>query len=213
MIRAAAAVLLACAACVDFSGIGHRTAAGAVDEVTTDASADRLAELAAKVSAAAAAGALGDASDLAVDRLVAAAGESARREIDAMITVRLQAKLRETVRLSLDEALGRATQREVDAIREELVGPPLRADLDALIDAAAPHLADALQKAVSASITPVEAQVAQAKTEADQEAAKWRPIAIAFACGAGLLIVCLVLAVVLIRGHVKTIGALLRERT
>ena len=218
MIRAAAiAAILSVGCSPTFSSWGHAAAAGAVDELTGDAGAAKLAELSAEVAGAAAASAreeiLGDASDALVAKLVASAGAQARAELEAILTERLQARIRQTLRLEIDEALGATTRGELAALREEVAGTPLQADMDALIDAAAPHLAQAVQQAVAGAVITLQSEVEKAKVESELEAKQWRPIAIGFAVGSGLLLVVLVLAMAAIRGHQKTIAALVRGKT
>ena len=206
------ALLVAClAGCSPFTEWGHQAAAGAVDEITSADTTKRISALAAEAAKSASDSAreslLAEATDLAVARIVASAGAAT----DAQVTL-LGAHVRTMLRASIDEALGGKTKAGVAALREQLAGAPLRADVDALIDAAAPHLAQAVQQAVAGALVAVQADLAKAKAEGDSEAAKWRPIAIAFAIGAGFLLVGLVLAVFLIRGHQRTIAALVGAR-
>lgn len=212
----AAAFAICCTACSPtFTSWGHAATAGAVEELTGDAGTQALSALASSAAKAATDSArdelLGQVTRDDIVRLEVAAGDGARAQLERLITVRLQERIRQTLRLSIDEALGARTRAEVDALREELAGDPLRLDVEALIDEAAPHLAQAVQAAVAGAVMPLQTDVAKAQAAADLEAAKWRPIAIGFAVGAGLLLVCLVLAITLIRSHQKTIVALARR--
>ena len=216
--RCSVILVCLCTGCAPtLSGWGRATAAGALDEFTGDAGTQAIAATYASAAKAAADSArdelLGSATDAAIAKLISSAGAGARVQVDALLTDMLQKRIRQTVRLSIDEALGGRTRSEVEDLREDLVGPPLRADVDALIDAAAPHLAQALQNAIAGSLVPLQTDVATAKAAADAEAATWKPIAIAFAIGAAFLLVGLVLAVLLIRGHQRTIAFLARGGT
>jgi len=186
-----------------------------VDELTSLDAGAAFAATGATVAKAAASAArdevLGFETDEDVARLVAVAGVSARAEVDDLVTQDLRPRLRQTIRLVIDEALGGATLREVAALREELAGPPLRQDVGALIDAMGPHLTQVAQAAVAGALGPVQTDVTQAKVAADAEAAKWKPIAIGLAVGAALLLACLALAVRLIGHHTRTIAAMARS--
>ncbi len=93
-------------------------------------------------------------------------------------------------------------------LREELAGPGLQKDVDDLIDSAEPHLNQAVQQAVQAALQPVKVEVSNLQTQASAEATTWKPIAIGFGIGAAILLICLILAVVLVRNHTNTIRTL-----
>jgi hypothetical protein len=135
---------------------------------------------------------------------VQTAGTAARAEIAQTLAVEA-VQLRTALRLVLDEALGPATQREVAALRETLAGAPLQHDLDTVIDSATPHLTAAVTAAVGGVVLPVQAA-------ADAEATHWRPIAIAFAIGCALLLLCLGFAAWIIREHQRTIRMMVGQR-
>jgi hypothetical protein len=210
-------LILACCGCGSyFTGVGQSVGAGIVSGATSDDAKKKLSGLTADAVKAARDEALGpktDAelrkliadTDVELQKLVADTGAATRAQVNEVLTRTLQERLRQTIRLTIDEAFGPTTLREAGVLREELVGPPLQRDVDALIDAAAPHLAKAVQQAVQVSITPL-------KTSADEEAAKWKPIAIAFAVGTGFLLICFAFGVYVIQGHRKVIHTLLTQR-
>jgi hypothetical protein len=186
---------------------GRELSTGAVYGLTTPEATQRIGALASSASTAAGESVreeiLGKKTDLAATRLIQTAGNSVDAELAS-----LTPQIRSMVRLSIDEALGKETQAEITALREQILGAPARADVNALLDSASPHVAQVLKDAVSGAVAPVEVDIHQANAEASTEAAKWRPIAMAFALGCGLLLVAIVLAVILIRSHQKTLAAL-----
>ena len=139
-----------------------------------------------------------------VTHTVQAAGTAARAELARTFATEA-VQLRTALRLVLDEALGPATQREVATLRETLAGAPLQHDLDAVIDSATPHLTAAVTAAVGGVVLPVQAA-------ADAEATRWRPIAVAFAVGCALLLLCLGFAAWIIREHQRTIRTMVGQR-
>ena len=199
-----------------FTGLGHDAAQGALNAVTSDAAKKQLSGLSTAATKAARDEALGPTTDAELQKLVLSTGKTTRAQVDelvaGLITEALQAKLKQTVRQAIDEAFGKTTLKEAAALREELVGTPLQQDLDHLIDAAAPRLAKAVQQAVQASVAPLTKDANQLKTEADQEAAKWRPVAIGFAVGAGILLICLIFSAFVILNHRRVIEALAKQR-
>jgi hypothetical protein len=223
--------LLSCGCGTLLAGAGQSTATGAVNGITSDASKQKIDSLVTDATKAARDEALGpntnaqlqtlvSNSDTALQKLltdtdarvqamITNAGVNARGQLDTAISNKVQERLQQTIRLTIDEALGSATLQEADALREELVGAPLQKDVDALIDSAAPHLNQVVQQAVTqavqSSITPI-------KTTADAEAAKWEPIAIGFAVGTALLILCIVILVHVLRSHKQVIDTLMKER-
>ena len=191
-----------------FTSVGHNAATGALDAVTSDDAKKKLAGLTTDATKAAREEALGSTTDAELQKLVSDTGASARAQLNDLITDALREKIRQTIRMAIDEALGKYTLKEADAFREELVGLPLQRDLDALIDAAAPHLASATKQAVDQALRgAVQTTVTPLKADVDAEAAKWRPVAIGFAIGCGCLVVCLIFAVILIRGHKRLLDA------
>lgn len=206
-----AAALLSTGCSSYYAASGHTAAAGALDELTTPDAGARYAALAAQAAGAARNELLGPRTTAAATELVRTVGDAAQIEVSTAVDTAGQAaeehlsailrseqgELRQTVRLVIDEALSEKTLKEIAALREELAGAPLQADADAL----APHLASAITTALGKVVLPVQAA-------ADAEAARWRPIAVAFAVGCGLLLLCLGFAGWLIRGHQQTIKAL-----
>lgn len=194
------------------------------------AAQERVPALAASAAASAASAArdqvLGAVTDEDVRTLVATADAQFTEDAETLVkqlAATLQTRVRETVtstlRLSIDEALGARSQAEVDALRERLVGAPLQQDVNALIDAAQPHLAKALQAAVMPLATQLSAQVTtdlhtalvdanKLKADADAAAAHWKPIAIALAISVVAFAAALGFAVMLVRKHTRTIQVL-----
>lgn len=188
-----------------FTNMGHNAANGALDAVTSDDAKKKLAGLTTDATKAARDEALGPDTDAKLQKLITDAGLTTRQQLEQLITDALQERIRKTVRIAVDEVGSPMTLKEADALREELLGAPLQKDINDLIDAAAPHLAAAVQQSVQSSLQPIKTEESAIKTAADAEAAKWKPIAIGFAVGSGFLLVCLILAVILIRGHRKMI--------
>ncbi len=210
-----ATLLLACgcAGCGSvLASAGRNTAVGALDAVTDKAATERLEALAAATAKAARDEALGPATVAAAEKLVAVAGVSVQRAIDNLATDTLQTKVRRAVRAAMDEALGRYTLQEASALREEMAGMPLQRDLDALIDAAAPHLSIVAKQVVESALQGAIIELAPLKKEGDEEAERWRPIALGFAVGCACLMVCLAFAVFAVRSHRQVIEKLLAQR-
>jgi hypothetical protein len=206
-------VVLLCTGCAPyFTGMGQNAATGAVNGLTTDDSKKKLDGLVTDATKSARDEALGPNTDAAGRKLIDDWGTELRAQINAIITAELQAKLKKLVRDAIDEALGGKTLTDADTLRERLVGPPLQKDLDDLIDAASPHLAAAVTQAVQSSLAPINKDVQAVQTSVDAEAAKWKPIAIAFAIGCALLLVCLVFAYLMLRHHRQVIDSLTRMR-
>jgi hypothetical protein len=210
------ALLLSLTGCSSYYAASGRSAAqGALDDLTGPDAGARYAAVATEATRAARDELLGPVTRADATALVHAAGQQAQVEVSGVVGAAgeaaalhlaaiTRAESRE-LRLTIDEALGGATLRDVAALREDLAGAPLRADVDALVDSAAPHLAAAITTVLSKVVVPVQAA-------ADAEAGKWRPIAVAFAVGCGLLLLCLGFAGWLIRGHQATIRALAARR-
>lgn len=177
--------LLLCASCAPtLSGWGHSAAQGALAELSSDAGISAIA--------AARDVALGATTDAELQALVGDTAVTTRQQLDAA-EHELQARLRD----SLADALGPATEAHVGALREELVGAPLRADLDVLIAQETPKLAAAIAQSVQASLAPVRA-----------EEAKWRTAAVGIAVGAGCLLVVVVFLAFERRRHHRELAAL-----
>jgi len=214
------ALALLCCGCGSlFNGVGQNTAAGAITAATDADSQKKIDNVVTEATKAARDEALGPNTDAALQKLIAdtdvklqaivtETGKSAQGQLDGM-TASLQQRVQKTIRLTIDEALGATTIAEADALREELVGTPLQKDVDALIDSAAPHINQVVQQAVQQA---VQTSIAPIKTTADAEAAKWEPIAIGFAVGAALLIVCCVILVHVLRAHRQVIDKLMAQR-
>ena len=215
LVSRALPVLLLTGCASYYTASGRAAAEGALDDLTGPDAGARYAAVAAETTRAAGAAArselLGLETQVAATALIKTVGDTAKSEVAGVVRaagggaraelLKERTDLLKTVRLALDEALSKETLREVAALREELAGAPLQDDLDAIVDSAAPHLAVAVTTALGKVVLPVQAA-------ADAEAAEWRPVAIAFAVGCGLLVVCLGFAGWLIRGHQQTIRAL-----
>jgi hypothetical protein len=204
--------LLACGGCGSyFSGAGHAAATGAVAAATSEDARRSFSLLAGDVSREAAARArdelLSARTGDSLDRWVFHLG-TAVDEQEELLLASAGERLRPIVRSSIDEALGPVTRVELASLRDDLFGPVLQVEVNGLIDSAAPHLADAVAKAMSAAVVPVDADVARIQRTADAEAMKWRPIAEGFAAGTGLLALGLVGALVVIRRHGRAIEEL-----
>ena len=205
-----------------FVAVGKDASSGAVDGLTTPDAEKKLAALTAAATKAARDEALGPATkeevlsllrsiDPELQTVIAHSGKTAGGQVEALLGPTLQARMKKVVRASIDEALGPATQAEVSALREELLGVPLQKDLDEAIDSASPHLAQAVAQAVTASLVPVQADIGKIQQSADAEAGKWKPVAIGFGIGTALLLACVALLGWVVRGHHKTIQAMRSE--
>ncbi len=221
MRRSGALLALALTGCSPpFAAWGHDAAKGALDATTDDAAKKQVAEV---VGAARDEG-LGPNTDAKLKTLEDNALARARTAIDAMIVAEIQKigpMLQAIIRKSIDEALGPTTQKEIgqarenlvgpplltdaDNLREELFGPPLQKDLAALGPVIQTTVHDAVTHALKDTITPIQ-------TAADQEAAKWKPIAIGIGVGGVMLLITLIITVHVLRSHRKLIDTLLEER-
>jgi hypothetical protein len=215
---------LACCGCGSFfTEAGHNATQGAVNAVTDPDSKKKLASLLTDATKAARDEALGTTTDADLQKLLKSAGVTTRAEVqqllkdagvttraelEALITTALQEKLRQTARVTVDEVFGPPTLREVDALREHLVGQPFKDDLNGALDAAGPHLAQVVKQAVEAGLVPITTEVNTLKVQADAEATRWKPIAIGFGVGSGCLVVCIVVLGLALRSHRKVIESL-----
>ena len=175
---AACLLLTACAPTI--SGWGHAAAQGAMSEL-----ADGGAREVAYVVAAARDEALGPATNAEIQTIVRDTGATARRQ------------LADAVRDSLADALGSETEARIGVLREQLVGAPLRADIDTLIEQETPRLEAAIQGALTRSLAPMRA-----------EEERWRPVAVGLGVGASCLFLAVVALAIERRRHVKTIAKL-----
>lgn len=215
MLALASVGLLSCSPTL--TNAGRSATTGAVEGVTSDASTKRIDKLAGSVVDTARDEVLGPQTDTDLTRIIATANTAIEADLETdvrALTLRLQRELRRTIRTSIDEALNDTTFEEVDDLRDEVTGAPLRENTNALIDSAAPHLATAIQVALKPLQDSLQADVQDIrslKTDADAEARKWRPIAIGFAVGAALLAAALAFAVTLVRRHKRTIATMTRS--
>jgi hypothetical protein len=199
------ALTLSCGCGSYFTEAGHDLTVGAMQEATSDASKKKLTELATSAVQGARNEALGSTTQADIDKLVVSIGDSVRAQLNTLITAQLQAELRQLVVVIVNDLLGANTLHKADELREELVGAPLQKDIDALIAIEVPKITIAIEHSIQTPLAPIVNTV-------DQEAAKWKPIAVGFAVGSGCLLLCLVFALLIIRSHHNTIVKLLRER-
>jgi hypothetical protein len=185
-----------------FTDAGRSSAIGAVQGATDDASRKLIDQAAVQAAAAARDEALGPATEAALQKLIAGAGESVRVQILSIVTAQLQNQMRRLVRVVIDEAFGPVTLAELDAARERVVGASLQADMDAIVGAEIPKVVVAFQTSMLTALAPLQ-------HAADAEAAKWRPIAIAFAVGAVFLFVALVFTWHVLQTHRKLLDRFL----
>jgi len=215
------AVVLACALATIGCGAaitdaGRSATTGAIDAVTKKESA--LAEDEAKLVAVARETAIGAGAREDVKKLTdminvelqkALADTNTNVEIDVRA---LAGRLRQELRLTIDESLGGPTLKEADALREQLMGPPLQKDVNALIDTVGPHLAQMVQGAVEQALKAAQktanTEASELSQEADAAAAKWRLVAIGFAVGGVALLVSLAIAIRRVTHYQRTIAAL-----
>jgi hypothetical protein len=197
--------LLFCGCSPYFTGVGHDLTAGAMQEATSTASKKALTELTVSAMQGARNEALGTTTQADLKALTSGLGDDIRAQLNGLITAELTTQLRQLIRTLIDEALGVTTLQEVGALREELVGTALQQDIDAIITSEVPKLTQSLQHNIKVSLAPIE-------TTADNDLAKWKPIAIGFAIGSGLLLICMVIGLVLVlRSHQKVLEAVMRR--
>jgi hypothetical protein len=203
-----------------FTGWGHDAAKGALDATTDD---DAKKKLSGVVGAARDEG-LGPNTDAEIRTLETNAIATARAQIDLFITEevkKLGPMIQAAVRRTIDEALGPSTQKEIGTAREALVGPPLIADADNLreelfgqpLQKDLTALGPVIQQTVHNAVTQaVQDALSPIQTAANQEAAKWKPIAIGFAVGTACLLITLIVLVYVLRSHRQLINVMLEER-
>ena len=179
-----------------FTNAGKNAGTGLAQGLESDESKKKLSDMATEATKASRDELLGQTTDDDIKKLIKDAGDQTRAELDTLITATLQNKLRETIRMAVNEFFSGHTMGEVDDLREHVVGPPLQKDIDDLIDHAMPHLTTALTKAVQDSLQPIKVETSSLKSQADEEAQKWKPIAIGFGIGAVALLIA-----VLFMGH------------
>ena len=206
----AMAVVTGCAPYVQ--SVSRSATAGAVDGLTSPEATWKLDGLSAEAAAAGVAGAreeaFGPATMAEVRALVASLGASLREQLvltrDGLLDETLRAEI---AKLRL-ELLGPETRKLVlalaEEVREELLGAPLRADVDALLVDATPKIADLVTKAVQAALAPV-------KADASAEAEKYKTVAIGLGVSALALTAALGATVYLVLSHRKLLAALLER--
>jgi preprotein translocase subunit SecF len=116
---------------------------------------------------------------------------------DELLGEQTRALIKQLVRQTLDEALGPATQTELAAMRENLVGAPLRQNLNDDIA----NISPALQKAIHDAL---QTSVATIKSDAGSEVDKYKGYAIGLGVGAVALVLALAFAWRIIVSHNKT---------
>jgi hypothetical protein len=197
-------IVLSCGCAPYYTEVGHDITVGAMAEATSTASKKQLTELVVTATQGARDEALGQTTKEDIDNLVVSFGDSIRAQLNTLVTTELRTELRELVRVIVNELLGTNTMNKIGILREELVGAPFQRDIDAVIAAEVPKITAAIQTGIQIPLTPI-------LNEADQEAAKWKPIAIGFAVGSGFLCLCLIFAYSIIRGHRQIITTLLKS--
>jgi hypothetical protein len=207
------APILLCGCGSYFTGVGHDAASGALGVVTSDDAKKRLSNLASEATKAARDEALGPDTDAKLQALIKNLGLTTRTELDSLITASFREQIRLLIRMAIDEALNQQSLQRLGTFREELVGTPLQMDIDALIDSATPHLTQAVQSALQTAVQQtIQTSVVPLENTADKEAAKWKPIIIAFAISSFFLVVCLIFSAHTIMSHRKVIESLLKDR-
>jgi len=184
---------------------------GVTNDLTSDAGVAELSTLTKDLVASARNEALGTETNKQLQVLLTNAGETANVELIKLFVV-LKKQLQLMVRESIDQALGDQTLAEIAVAREQLVGEPLRNDLDLAIDEITPQLDQAVQSVVNASAMALKEQADAEVLKVNAEEAKWKSIAVAFVIGSGFLLVGLILGLLLFlsheRSHLKIIEAL-----
>lgn len=173
------AVKLSCFACGCNGGVGApvrdatSTAVLTLDSPASKQELDDAAKsLATSATDAARDEALSDATTAKLRALLRQLIADLHAEL-SRILADLQAQAPKIVRDSVDESLNAQTLSELAAAREELVGAPLRADLDALVDEAA---------------AKIRAKELIAESDAGKLAEKWKMIAAGFSLTAIFLL-------------------------
>jgi hypothetical protein len=186
------------------TNLGKDVATGITNSITSDAGSTELSTLTTELVASARNEALGPETKAQIQVLLAGAGDTANAEIQAILAP-LKGQLQAIIRGAIDEALDEKTMEEVGALREQIVGAPLRNDLQLAVNGLTPQIDQAVQSAINASVAPL-------KATADAEATKWKPIALGFAIGSGFLFIGLILGLIMFiiheRSHAKVIEAL-----
>jgi hypothetical protein len=177
--------------CGGFIHDAARSAAeGAVAGVTSTDAAAALTHAGREVVAGARDEALGPATKAQLEALVRTLGASLRQQV---ITLR-------------EDVLDSADLRwEIGQLREALVGAPLRADVDAMIDEAAPHLAAAVALAMEKALVPL-------REQADAASATWRTTALVVGGASLALLLALGVAIYELRAHRRAFAALLDSK-
>jgi hypothetical protein len=195
MSRFIVVLLFLCSCGGTFTNAGHDAAQGVVQDITSADSEKKLQALVDQLVNSAREDLLGPKTDAEIQALIKSAGVTTRSALEDLISKYLRERLTRLVRTVMDEALGTTTIGEVDTLREHLVGQPLQDDLDKLVAHEVPNIQNAVHTAIQNELGPLKTDVASLKTQADSEAAKWKPVAIGFAVGTLLLLVCVILVI------------------
>jgi hypothetical protein len=202
-------LVLVCQGCANYAQeMGHDAAVSAIAAASEPASRAKLGGLAASVVGSARDEALGPETSRRIQAMVDALGVDLRAQLiatrDALLDDVLRAELRPLgdelealVRNIVDEALGPDTIARAGRLREEFVGAPLRADVDAL--------GVTMRAQLQTSIAAVRA-------DADADIARYRTVAIWLAVGMGALFVMLGFMGHVLRTHRKMLAHIIEGR-
>lgn len=170
----------------------HSATQAAILTLDSPATRAEIADVATAAVGAARDKALDGDTEKRLRSLTASEGAQVRAELVRTRDAALDpSAVRPIVRAAIDEALSETTLGEVDAVRERLVGAPLRADIDSAADELGPRLA-----------ASVNAGLATERTAADAEIAKYR----------GALYEAGAVVALLVALHVHAVWALRRAR-
>jgi hypothetical protein len=200
-VAALAATLTACGGA--YQQVGAKITRGATSVLDDPVERKKIDDAGAEAAKAAA----GGAADVLQERLppiiestLTLAGQTTRTQVGY-----LAGDLRSHVRLlgsSLDEVLVSPEMlAAIDALRERLVGQPLRDDGDKLAASLGASVGASMGQAFNKAIATVRPSI-------DAEASKWKPIAIGFGVGAGALLLMVIILVWTVRGHRQIIERL-----
>lgn len=181
-------LLSLCACSPSVSKLAQSATNGAVSSVTSPESQVKIDKLLTSAVAAARDEAL---SPVTSDRL---------KQIVDLLLADIHKQIVALVRDAIDEATGPVSEAAIADLREQLVGAPLRKQVDDMIDQAGPHIATAIQL----SLQPI-------KADADAEASKWKMVAIVSGCSGIVLIFALAMTVHVLRTHKKLVQRLMEK--
>lgn len=186
---------------------------GVTNELVSDAGAAELSALTKDLVSSARNEALGPETNQQIQTLLTNAGKTTDAETEKLLVV-FREQLRLSVREAIDEALNEQTLQEVGAVREQVAGAPLRADLELAISGMKPQLDQVVQSTIDTSIMSLQKAKDQEAIAVHADLVKWKPIAIAFVIGSIFLLIGLILGIILFiyheKSHQKVIESLTR---